>query len=68
LELDDNAAGFEADALGEGFELLGKDRDGSFDQKRGMCEAFLVKLGEDAGDFALALDLVEAVVALGQTL
>ena len=66
LELDGNAARFQPHAFGEVFELLREDGDGGFDQERRPFQALLVKLGEDAGDLALALDLVEAVVALGE--
>lgn len=65
-ELDGNAARFQTHALGEVFELLGEDGDGGLDQEWGPFQPFLVKLGQDPGDFALALDLIEAVVAVGE--
>jgi len=66
IELDGDAAWFQPDASGEVLKLLGQNLKGGFDQEARLVKALLVELGEDGGDFAAALELVNTILAGGE--
>ena len=67
-EFDRDAAGFEPYTGGEVLKFLIYNDCGSFDQQLGLSDPLLPQILDQAGHFAAALDLVEALLAFGDAL
>jgi hypothetical protein len=65
-ELDDDAAGFEADARRQIFELLVEELGGRFDQQAGALPALLFQLGQLGGDLLAAALFVVMGIAVSK--